>query len=56
MLSLNKDATPLIHLTSSNMRRDDEDKEIWMPIHLKIISSFIDELPPDPGFESQDAV
>jgi hypothetical protein len=51
MLSLNEDANALIHLTSSNMRPDDEDKDIWMPIHLKIIHSVINELPPDLDFE-----
>ena len=42
---------PLIHLTSSNMRQDDKDRDTWMPIHLKIICSLIDELLPDLDFE-----
>ena len=51
MLSLNEDVNPPVRLTSSDMRRDDEDKDIWMPIHLKIICSVIGELPPDLDFE-----
>jgi len=52
MLSLNEDANPLNHLISSYMRREDEDKDMWMPIHLKIIRLVIGELPPNLDFEA----